>query len=76
MIDRTWMDDIELGLMSLLQVHIRIVFRLQLQVERQKNECWAFLHTMSTPQLQVLLSKHDNNHCVMLYKHWYAWFWF
>ncbi len=37
MIDRTWMDDIELGLMSLLQVHIRIVFRLQLQVERQKT---------------------------------------
>jgi hypothetical protein len=55
--------------MSSLQVHNKIISRLQLQIERQKNKCWALLHTMSTPQLQVLLSKHDNNHYAMLYKH-------
>jgi hypothetical protein len=26
---------------------------------------------MSTTQLQMLFSKRDNNHCAMLYKHWY-----
>jgi hypothetical protein len=26
---------------------------------------------MSTTQLQMLFNKHDNNHCAMLYKHWY-----
>ncbi len=26
---------------------------------------------MSTTQLQMLFSKHDNNHCAMFYKHWY-----
>jgi hypothetical protein len=46
-------------------------FDYDLQVERKKNECWALLHTMATPQLQVLLRKDDNNHCAMLYKHWY-----
>jgi hypothetical protein len=62
--------------MSLLQMHNKIISRLQLRIERQKNKCWALLHTMSTPQLQVLLSKHDNKHYAMFYKHWYALLWF
>jgi hypothetical protein len=43
---------------------------------KAKDECWAFLHTMLTPQLQVLFNKNDKDHCAMLYKHWYAWLWF
>jgi len=67
---------LRLGLMFVLQVHNMTVFQLHLQVERQKTECWALLHTMSTPQLQVLLNKHDNNHCAILYKHYYVRFLF
>ncbi len=35
MIDRTWMDDIEIGI-NVFVASAWIVFRLQLQVERQK----------------------------------------
>jgi translation elongation factor EF-1alpha len=68
------MDDIEIGINVFVASARHHCFQLQLQVERQKNKCWALLHTMSTPQLQALLNKHDNNHCPMLSKHWYAWF--
>jgi len=67
MIDHTWMDDIE------IETNV-FVASAQRDCFSTINECWAFLHIMSTPQLQVLLSKHDNNHCAMFYKHWYTWF--
>jgi hypothetical protein len=76
MIDHTWMDDIEIGTNVFIANAQQDCFSTTTTNSKAKNKCWAILLTMSTPQLQVLLSKHDNNHCAMLYKHWYAWFWF
>ncbi len=76
MIHHTWMDDIEIGTNVFVASAWQDCFLIIATNWKAKNECWALLHTMSTPQLQVLLSKHDNNHCAMLYKHWCAWFWF
>jgi hypothetical protein len=57
------MDDIEIGTNVFIASAWQDCLSTIITNWKAKNECWAFLHTMSTPQLQMLLNKHDNNHC-------------
>ncbi len=67
----TWMDDIENGTNVFVASALQDYFSTMTTSWKVKNECWIVLHIMLTLQLQMLFSKHDNNHCAMLYKHWY-----
>jgi hypothetical protein len=58
-----------LGLMFSLQVESTIVFVLQLQVEGQKMNVGR-TYILCQHFNYVLFSKHDDNHCALLYKHW------
>ncbi len=69
-ITHRWMT-FRLGLMISLQVESTIVFRLQLQVEKQKINV-GHSYILCQHLNYVLFSKHDNNHCDLLYKHWWC----
>jgi hypothetical protein len=73
MIDHTLMDDIEIGLMSLLQVHIKTMttsWKQETNVEQSYILCQHFNHKWYFAKMTTTIVPCTTNIGI------YAWFWF